>query len=58
MARLRKDVLPAEPRPRDVYDELYAEYLRLHDYFGRGGNERDEGLKAIRARTRSETVPA
>jgi L-ribulokinase len=29
-------------RPRDheaaVYDSLYAEYLALHDYFGRGGN--------------------
>lgn len=22
-----------------VYDQLYAEYCRLHDYFGRGGND-------------------
>ena len=23
----------------DAYDALYAEYVRLHDYFGRGGND-------------------
>ena len=22
-----------------VYDQLYAEYVRLHDYFGRGEND-------------------
>src|SRR5699024_4308371 len=32
----------------DRYDELYAEYLRLHDYFGRGGNDVMHRLKAIR----------
>ncbi len=24
---------------KGVYDKLYAEYCRLHDYFGRGGND-------------------
>src|ERR1017187_9134551 len=28
-----------DPAAADVYDELYAEYLLLHDYFGRGANE-------------------
>ena len=30
-----------EPRSeyRAVYDALYTEYCRLHDYFGRGGND-------------------
>ena len=32
----------------DVYDRLYAEYLQLHDYFGRGGNDVMKRLKAIR----------
>lgn len=32
----------------DRYDELYAEYLLLHDYFGRGGNDVMHRLKAIR----------
>ena len=31
-----------------VYDDLYAEYRTLHDYFGRGGNEVLHRLHAIR----------
>ncbi len=31
-----------------AYDELYAEYLALHDYFGRGGNDVMHRLKARR----------
>ena len=31
-----------------AYDELYAEYLALHDYFGRGGNEVMHRMKARR----------
>jgi L-ribulokinase len=30
-----------------VYDDLYREYLRLHDYFGRGANEVMKRLKQI-----------
>jgi L-ribulokinase len=41
-------------RPRaasaDVYDRLYAEYLLLHDYFGRGANEVMHRLRAVRDR--------
>ena len=33
-----------------AYDELYAEYLALHDHFGRGGNDVMLRLKAIRRR--------
>ena len=29
---------------RDAYDALYAEYVALHDYFGRGGN--DDALRS------------
>jgi L-ribulokinase len=34
----------------DVYDELYAQYVRLHDYFGRGGNEVMHQLRDLRDR--------
>jgi L-ribulokinase len=34
----------------DVYDELYAEYVRLHDYFGRGASQAMHRLRAIRDR--------
>ncbi|MGI8748351.1 MAG: ribulokinase, partial [Deinococcus sp.] len=40
-----------------VYDRLYAEYLTLHDYFGRGLNEVMRRLKAI-AGEGSAGVPA
>jgi L-ribulokinase len=31
-----------------VYDRLYAEYVLLHDYFGRGANEVIHRLRALR----------
>ena len=50
-------VYTPDPASADVYDELYAEYQRLHDYFGRGSNEVMHRLRAIRDRslTRQET---
>ena len=43
------------PRPeaKAVYDELYKEYLTLHDYFGRGGNDVMKHLKEISAEAKS-----
>jgi L-ribulokinase len=35
-----------------VYDELYAEYVRLHDLFGRGGDDAMRNLKRLQAQTR------
>ena len=32
----------------EVYDKLYAEYKKLHDYFGRGGNNVMKTLKDIK----------
>jgi L-ribulokinase len=44
-------VLPRVYQPNeaaaDAYDPLYAEYRRLHDYFGRGGNDVLHRLRAI-----------
>jgi L-ribulokinase len=37
-----------DPARADVYDRLYAEYLLLHDYFGRGGNEVMHRLRELR----------
>jgi L-ribulokinase len=51
MARLRSESYRPIPAHRAVYDELYAEYLRLHDAFGRGEFDVMKRLKAIRART-------
>lgn len=37
-----------DPAAAAVYDRLYAEYERLHDYFGRGGNDVMHRLNALR----------
>jgi L-ribulokinase len=50
MGRVHQDVYRPDPARADVYDELYAEYVRLHDYFGRGANEVMHRLRAIRDR--------
>jgi L-ribulokinase len=48
MGRRQQAVYTPDARNADVYDELYAEYLSLHDYFGRGSNEVLHRLRAIR----------
>ena len=50
MGGKRADVYTPDQASADVYDELYAEYVRLHDYFGRGGNEVMHRLRALRDR--------
>ncbi|MEU8263029.1 ribulokinase [Micromonospora sp. NPDC048999] len=46
----RRDVAIYEPDEKRAaaYDELYAQYLTLHDYFGRGGNDVMRELRRIR----------
>ncbi len=50
MGSMRPKAYPPDPASADVYDELYAEYVRLHDYFGRGSNEVMHRLRALRDR--------
>jgi L-ribulokinase len=57
MGTLHRDVYRPDPASADVYDDLYAEYLRLHDYFGRGENQVMHRLRAIRDRARAERQP-
>jgi L-ribulokinase len=54
MAHLKEETYIPNPAHRAAYDELFAEYRALHDYFGRGENELMKRLKAIRARARAE----
>jgi L-ribulokinase len=62
MGRINRDVYRPDPVRADIYDQLYAEYARLHDYFGRGANEVMHRLRAIRdrahfSRTGSDAPP-
>jgi L-ribulokinase len=53
MARLRDEAFHPIPGNQEVYDELYAEYVTLHDYFGRGANDVMKRLKALKAQIRA-----
>ena len=50
MGAVDRDVYRPDPARAAAYDELYAEYVLLHDHFGRGGNEVMRRLKAVRRR--------
>ena len=59
MARLKDLVYAPIPENAAVYDVLYREYTRLHDYFGRGGNDVMKTLRRLRAEALTNTlVPA
>jgi L-ribulokinase len=49
MARLKDLVYEPNPEHAAVYDVLYREYTRLHDYFGRGENDVMKTLRRLRA---------
>jgi len=58
MGGKRDAVYTPDPASADVYDEMHAEYVRLHDYFGRGTNEVMHRLRALRDRVlAAETGP-
>ena len=48
MAGLKDEVYQPIAENQKTYDRLYIEYLRLHDYFGRGENDVMKTLKQIR----------
>jgi L-ribulokinase len=52
MARLQDIVYRPIPDNQAVYDKLYAEYVTLYDYFGRGENDVMKRLKAIKIEIR------
>ena len=52
MAHLREGAYQPIEEARRVYDVLYAEYVRLHDLFGRGGNPSMKTLKRLRVAAR------
>ena len=49
MARLKDEAYEPIPANQAAYDVLYREYVRLHDYFGRGENDVMKVLRNLRA---------
>jgi L-ribulokinase len=51
MAKLKRESYRPNPQAAPVYDRLYREYERLHDYFGRGANDVMHLLKHLKQAT-------
>jgi L-ribulokinase len=54
MAPVSDQLIRPTPAHRAVYDELYREYVRLHDLFGRGGDDVMRTLKRIQHQADTE----
>jgi L-ribulokinase len=50
MGSLRRDAFVPDASAADVYDALFERYRRLHDHFGRGGDDVMHVLRHIRPR--------
>ncbi|PZF86472.1 ribulokinase [Jiangella anatolica] len=48
MGNVERGVYQPDPDDAKAYDALYAEYVTLHDHFGRGGNDVMHRLRAIK----------
>ena len=48
MARVKAKTYKPNAAAHAVYAKLFDEYKKLHDYFGRGGNDVMKRLKATR----------
>ena len=53
MARLKKETFKPNPVAQRVYNQIYADYSTLHDYFGRGVNDVMKRMKQIRGESRN-----
>jgi L-ribulokinase len=59
MGGVRNVVYEPAAAQRAIYNELFSNYVKLHDYFGRGGNDAMKRLRALKARQRgSRTRPS
>jgi L-ribulokinase len=58
MGKVDRAVYRPDPERARAYDDLYAEYVRLHEHFGRrganGGNDVMHRLRALRAQAISQ----
>jgi L-ribulokinase len=54
MGSVERDVYLPDPANVSGYEELFSEYLVLHDYFGRGTNEVMRKLRERRRKARAQ----
>ncbi len=48
MGKLKDEIVSPIPENQAIYNQLYADYKTLYDYFGRGANDVMKWLKAIK----------
>ena len=48
MAHLKDEVFTPNLENKKIYDQIYIEYIRLHDYFGRDANSTIKKLRQMR----------
>jgi L-ribulokinase len=53
MARLKDEIYKPVAENTAIYDQIYAEYARLHDYFGRGENDVMKRLKELKTKVQA-----
>ena len=58
MGKTQAHVYRPIPENVQVYDQLYREYCRLHDYFGRGENDVMKRLRALRDHQKTRKADA
>lgn len=56
MGKLKDEIYTPIEMHRQIYDSLYAEFVRCHNYFGRGENDVMKNLKKIKGES-LETKP-
>ena len=56
MAYLKEDYYSPDPESHKIYQQIFSEYDRLHDYFGRGENDVMKRLKKIKLKVKGEGV--
>jgi len=52
MAHLKVERFRPDEENHSLYEKIYTEYEKLHDYFGRGENDVMKRLKSIKMNTR------
>ncbi len=55
MVRLSDQTYQPQPEHQQIYDQLFAEYMTLHNYFGRGTNDVMKRLKQLKAQVRASS---
>lgn len=58
MARLQEKSFKPDAERADVYETIYREYSKLHDYFGKGENRVMKTLRGVRDKAKGGTILA